>query len=111
MLLTGNADGVVRAVNTRTGKLTTPGESGTPTMPSRDYPGPAADGSPARSAHFYLSCDAATDRDGNLVLSDSFFLTGNETQTGGDIRGVLRAVDDRRQHLNDPGQRAGLVLR
>jgi hypothetical protein len=80
-LLAGTADGVVRAVDTRTGLLTTPAGVGYTDYGVEGFPRPTADGSPAGSAHFYLSCDAVIDPHGNLVLSDSSFLTGNETQT------------------------------
>src|SRR6266699_2301406 len=80
-LLAGTADGVLRAVNTRTGWLTTPAGVGYTNYADEGFLRPAPDGSPARAAHFYLSCDAVVDHHGNLVLSDSSFLTGNETQT------------------------------
>jgi hypothetical protein len=104
-LLVGTADGVVRAVNARTGRLTIPAGVGYTDYAVGGFPRPAADGSPARSAHFYLSCDAVIDRQGNLVLSDSSFLTGNETQTDriGDNRVRVVAMspgETRRAHKN-----------
>src|SRR6266699_65578 len=80
-LLAGTADGVLRAVNTRTGWLTTPAGVGYTNYADEGLLRSAPDGSPARAGHFYLSCDAVVDHHGNLVLSDSSFLTGNDTQT------------------------------